>query len=340
MQSAQDVLVVTLKRVHPGARPECAPHFPSSNPARSRSGPQRRLSNWRPAAHSEANSSNIRHRGPLLIATSIRVLARRAAKSLTVDSTLARLCNNLALLWTGIAHDWRTDRNGLTMESGERTEKAIASATPSAASAITDTRAGPRGAGSGRVEEGQRGPSGSAPADGSARLIDGLRCDLLMNARYHASREAFLDTIHRIVMFLIIALGAAAITDLFPWPWVRSAFAALAAISAAFDLTADLSNRARAHALMKRRYFELLADLAADKRKISEIEECMHRFSADEEPAFHALLLISWNAAQEMVYGDEAKMYKIPPCHRALKNIRRYSESKYDCVEVPKPAVV
>ena len=140
-------------------------------------------------------------------------------------------------------------------------------------------------------------------------------------------------------MFLIIVLGAAAVTDLSPWPWVRSALAALAAISAAFDLTADLSNRARAHALMKRRYFELLADLAADKRSVSEVEECMHRFSADEEPAFHALLMIAWNAAQEMVYGDDAHMFKIPWCHRILKNLRRYSEAKYPCVKVPKPVV-
>jgi len=30
-----------------------------------------------------------------------------------------------------------------------------------------------------------------------------------MNARYHATREAFLDNVHRWFMFTVIALGAA-----------------------------------------------------------------------------------------------------------------------------------
>ena len=74
-------------------------------------------------------------------------------------------------------------------------------------------------------------------------MIEGLRCDLFMNARYHASREAFLDTVHRSFMFLIIVLGAAAVTDLLDaeFHWVKGIFAACAVVLAAFDLTADLS---------------------------------------------------------------------------------------------------
>jgi hypothetical protein len=167
---------------------------------------------------------------------------------------------------------------------------------------------------------------------------DGLRCDLLMNARYHASREAFLDTVHRILMFLIIVLGAAAVTDLISASWVKGAFAACAAVFAAFDLTVDLSNRARTHALMKRRYFELLADLTAGSTNPAEIEAAMHRCSADEEPAFHALLALSWNAAQEMVYGDDAQTYVIPRRHRLLKNILRYGQAKYQLLPRANPA--
>jgi hypothetical protein len=159
-----------------------------------------------------------------------------------------------------------------------------------------------------------------------------------MNARYHTSREAFLDTVHRLLMFFIVILGAAAVTDLFAYSWIKGAFAACAAVFAAIDLTADLSNRARCHALMKRRYFELLADLTGHHREPFQIEEHMHRYSADEEPAFHALLAVSWNAAQEMVYGDAAHAYKIPRRQRALKNLRRYSEVKYPVVKNAKLA--
>jgi hypothetical protein len=176
------------------------------------------------------------------------------------------------------------------------------------------------------------------PGPQATEIEDGLRCELLMNARYHASREAFLDTTHRILMFLIIVMGAAAIADLFPWPWVKGVFAACTVVFASFDLTSDLSNRARCHALMKRRYFELLADLTGHRRTETEIAEHMHRYSADEEPAFHALLAVSWNAAQEMVYGDVAHAYRIPRRHRVLKNIRRYSEVKYPVVHGTKLA--
>jgi hypothetical protein len=205
--------------------------------------------------------------------------------------------------------------------------------------AAADTRSGAAGLGSGQRgwgEEGLGGSSGTASPEAS--VIDGLRCDLLMNARYHSSREAFLDTLHRVLMFLIIVLGAAAVSDLLSAhiQWIRGSFAACAVVFASADLTADLSNRARCHALMKRRYFELLADLIAGKSPL-EVESLMHRFSADEEPAFHALLGACWNAAQEMVYGKFADAYKIPLWHRALKNCFRFGR-KYDVIIGPRPA--
>lgn len=213
------------------------------------------------------------------------------------------------------------------MASSERTEGTTSAASTPAASTAPNAAAQ-----SARLDsERRRGPSGTeAPA---SAIEDGLRCNLYMNARYHASREAFLDSAHRALMFFIIVLGAAAVTELFPWAWVKGVCAALAAIFAAFDLTADLSNRARCHALMRRRYFELLADLAAHRYTPEQIEEHMHRYSADEEPAFHALLAVSWNAAQEMVYGDDAHVYQIPRRHRALKNIRRYAAVKYKVIK-------
>lgn len=147
-----------------------------------------------------------------------------------------------------------------------------------------------------------------------------------MNARYHASREAFLDTVHRVLMFLIIVLGAAAVTELFDEKFhlLKGVFGACSVVLAAIDLTADLSNRARCHALMKRRYFELLAELTSGQRPVADVEAHMHRCSADEEPAFHALLAVCWNAAQEMVYGDAARAYKLPKCHLLLKNVFRF----------------
>src|SRR5258708_11303151 len=160
------------------------------------------------------------------------------------------------------------------MASSERATGADTSTSktgaPSGAEPRTATGPDERLAGSGdQGEHGSTGPS-SGPV---AASLTALRCSCLMNARYHATREAFLDNVHRWFMFAVIALGAAALIDVFPRATapqgaigLKELFAASAAIIAALDLTFDLSNRARTHALMKRRYFELIADLVEGEK--------------------------------------------------------------------------
>jgi hypothetical protein len=151
-----------------------------------------------------------------------------------------------------------------------------------------------------------------------------------MNARYHASREAFLDAVHRWFMFAVIVCGAGSVVGAFQWvPHVGAALGAFAAAFGAADLSFDLSNRARNHALMKRRYFELLADLRDGTKTLDAAQACLHRYCADEEPAFHALLMGSWNAAQEMVYGEDARLLDIPKSHRRFQNFWRFEGFDY-----------
>jgi hypothetical protein len=158
-----------------------------------------------------------------------------------------------------------------------------------------------------------------------------------MNARYHAAREGFLDNVHRWFMFAVIALGAGALVDVGvkELSWAKDAFAACAAIIAALDLTFDLSNRARTHSMMKRRYFELLADFGENKRNAEETRACINRFGADEEPVYHALWIDAWNAAQEMVYGSAAYHYQIPRTHRWLRQLLRYGGIQYALIKGP-----
>lgn len=219
------------------------------------------------------------------------------------------------------------------MESGERTTGDATTGTPTGRTRddtgtptgrarATDAEPSPRGA----------IPDSPGPETGAGAEIDKVRVSCLMNVQYHASREANLDSLHRWFMFAVIALGAGALADVAvkELPWVKEAFAAGAAILAALDLTFDLSNRARAHAMMKRRYFELMADLIEGKRSPSETRACIDRFGSDEEPPFRALLLASWNSAQETVYGDDALCYHIPRWHRSLRQVFRFSGTKFE----------
>jgi hypothetical protein len=153
----------------------------------------------------------------------------------------------------------------------------------------------------------------------------------LTNAHYHASREAFLDTVHRWFMFGVIASGAAAIISILPedQPWLAPAFAAGAAILGALDLTFDLSNRARAHAMMRRRYLELLADFREGIRPFENVIACLDRYSAYEEPQYRVLFLSCWNRAQESVYGVDAQAFDITARALFMKNIFRRPGATY-----------
>jgi hypothetical protein len=200
------------------------------------------------------------------------------------------------------------------MAGSERTEAGAAQTTPAAPSATTSAASAEEGTAG--IRAGREAP-GLAPS-GTTTSLDGFRVDCLMNARYHSAREAFLDSVHRWLMLGVIILGSAAMLDLFEFDvhgeassFIKTLLAALPVVFGALDLTFDLSNRARIHALMKRRYFELLAEVTGGEKTIEQADAAMHRFSADEEPAYHALLATAWNAAQEMVYGDRAKHYEL-----------------------------
>jgi hypothetical protein len=174
---------------------------------------------------------------------------------------------------------------------------------------------------------------GSASVPETATSDEEVACvkfDCLMNARYHATREAFLDNVHRWFMFGVIAFGASAVIDAFGgvW-WLKGIFGLGATILGALDLTFDLSNRARAHSLMKRRYFELLADIEEERKTPEEARACLHRYSADEEPAYHAVIASSFNSAQEMVYGDHAMEYAIPERDLFFQNFWRFDGKRY-----------
>ncbi len=202
------------------------------------------------------------------------------------------------------------------MESRERAETA-AGATASTPAAAAAAAAEPDALAQG----GRRGPV-SRPEATEAQKIE-FSC--LMNAGYHASREAFLDNVHRWFMFALVVLGAGALIDVAKdmAPLLQVGAIAGAAI-AALDLTFDLSNRARTHALMKRRYFELLADFVEGKRSGVEVRACINRYSAEEEPAYHALIIAQWNATQVAVFGSEAQKSPLSAWYRVTKNLLRH----------------
>jgi hypothetical protein len=223
------------------------------------------------------------------------------------------------------------------MASSEGTNEAAAPTTAAASNSATSATSE---AGSWTSDQG--GPAGQhspGPAT-AATSIDAARISCLTNAQYHSGREAFLDTVHRWFMFTVIALGTGALIDLLPKEHIipgtalsiglKELFAASAAVIAALDLTFDLSNRARAHAMQKRRYFELLAQLNAGEKTPDQVRACIDQYSADEEPPYRVMIFACWNAAQLTVYGKEAHCIDIPLVAGWFKNWFRRPSASYD----------
>lgn len=218
-------------------------------------------------------------------------------------------------------------------EAGAAAEARAEAAAAAGAEARTTGQGNPEGRPAGSGTE-----SLSRPATAEV-AIEACTVSCLTNAQYHASREAFLDTIHRWIMFLVIALGGAALADIIPkLSGVDAKFStdilvAVGATLAAIDLTFDLSNRARMHAMMKRRYFELLADMRDGHKTPEHVRVCLERFSADEEPQFRVLYLACWNVAQVAVYGRHAHRYVIGSFSNFFKNCFRRPASNFDFID-------
>ncbi len=225
------------------------------------------------------------------------------------------------------------------MGSSERTEETSASATPPATSATPPaTSATPP------AEPDARRPGPENRGELSGRMatasdVEAISISCLQNAHYHAGREAFLDTVHRWFMFGVVALGAAALIDVFPdnrKEWLKALCSAGAALLGALDITFDLSNRARVHSMMRRRYFDLLADVREGKKTPTEARVCLERYSGDEEPPYRVLLLACWNLAQTGVYGSNASSFEITKWGLATKNFFRRPGAIYRVKESSK----
>lgn len=231
------------------------------------------------------------------------------------------------------------------MAGSERTEAGTSTATDAGTSTATEagTETRPRAGQEGRQSSGTDAIAISGPV-ADATPLEKITISCLANAHYHSSREAFLDTMHRWFMFFVIVLGAAALTDALPKlieiifgvksdpALFKEACAALVAIIAALDLTFDLSNRARSHAMMKRRYYELLASVREGHRTPDEARVCLDEFSAHEEPPYRVLYLACWNAAQQTVFGRRAMRFEISFLGNLFKNWWRRPTANYPVV--------
>jgi hypothetical protein len=155
---------------------------------------------------------------------------------------------------------------------------------------------------------------------------DLIRFNVLRNALYHTSRRLTLDRWNRWFNFLVILLGAEAVTKfltIFDIYIASSAIGALVATVGAAQLVFDFGGRARDHQNLQRDYYHLLAEIeadpVADEIKVANWVAQMTRISGDEPPVLRALDAKAYNDAigATELYPQTERLY-IPWHHRLL----------------------
>ena len=142
-----------------------------------------------------------------------------------------------------------------------------------------------------------------------------IRFAALRNAHYHLSRQAWFDRWNRLFNVLIIASGTALAWQI---SQQNEAVGVVVAISTtvigSLQLVLDLGGQARNHEFLKRRYFEVLAEIEklenpsqVDK---SRLKAQLLSLSAEEPPTYWALDAIAYNQIVHSMYGVEGKEHR------------------------------
>jgi hypothetical protein len=158
--------------------------------------------------------------------------------------------------------------------------------------------------------------------------------DCLRNARYHEDRERFFARIHRSAMFLVVASGTAT------FAWVKAApyFAGIITLAGLLDLVFDVSGKARLHASLRRRIYDVLAQAEDLTRSIESLREQAVRVYADEPPCMHAANYIAYNGAMEFLHRPRQLHYKIEWYHRLFRHVWPFASTEFKTYgELSKP---
>ncbi len=135
----------------------------------------------------------------------------------------------------------------------------------------------------------------------------------LLNGKYHADREAFLDSWDRLITFGVLAAGATAFLDVFGVHFQKLGAASLA-LFALVQLVYGLPVKARKHAFLRERYFEISSRLANGDLKAAAANGSMLNLAGQEDPPYFAVHAIAENWATRAVYGDKKPL----PCKIGL----------------------
>jgi hypothetical protein len=160
--------------------------------------------------------------------------------------------------------------------------------------------------------------SGAAAAEAGSPLDERteFKIECVKNARYHEDREAFFSRLHKATMLVAVLGGTASFAFVKQFKF----FAGLVTIAGVVDLVFDVSGKARLHASLRRRVYDVLAQIEDPTRGLAGLKEQAVRIYADEPPCMHAVNALAYNAAMQAFDRPEKYQFPISNWHRALRH--------------------
>jgi hypothetical protein len=211
------------------------------------------------------------------------------------------------------------------MAGSERTEAPIPAATTTA-SASSD-----RGTSAASSEDRRwTSTSGPPPTEGSTITErEAFQITLLRNSHYHEDRERFFAWWHKVTMFVVV-LGAIATFAPVEKYWIAALVIAFAGL---VDLVFDVSGRARLHASLRRRIYDLLAEAQDNDVDLSKMRKRAIDVYADEPPCMHAVNALAYNSAMAAFERSQKLQFRIRWWQRIFRNVWPFPATDFKTFE-------
>jgi hypothetical protein len=212
------------------------------------------------------------------------------------------------------------------MAGSERAETPIPT-TGTAASAAADR-------GTPTASSGDRrwtGASGPPSTEGSTAITEreAFQITLLRNSHYHEDRERFFAWWHKVTMFVVV-LGAIATFAPIDKYWIAALVIAFAGL---VDLVFDVSGRARLHASLRRRIYDLLAEAQDNDVDLTKMRKRAIDVYADEPPCMHAVNALAYNSAMASFERPQKLQLRIRWWQRIFRNVWPFPETDFKTFE-------
>jgi hypothetical protein len=134
---------------------------------------------------------------------------------------------------------------------------------------------------------------------------------------------------HRIAMFIVVASGTAS----FAFAKATWIFAAIITLAGLLDLVFDVSGKARLHASLRRRIYDVLAQTEDQTRSVAQLKEQALRIYADEPPCMHAVNALAYNAAMLSYDRPQKYLLKVGLIRRTFRHWFSFASTRFKTFE-------